>query len=68
MIRTHEEYVLDDNGDRKAVVVPLPEWEKILEDLEELDEIRAYDEAKARPSEPVLFEQAVAEIERGTER
>ncbi len=33
--------------------------------LEELDDIRAYDEAKSGPSEPVGFEQAVSEIREG---
>jgi hypothetical protein len=33
--------------------------------LEELDDIRAYDEAKRHPSETVPFEQAVLEIREG---
>jgi hypothetical protein len=40
----------------------LPNGSRSKEELEELDDIRAYDEAKRRPSEPVPFEQAMAEI------
>jgi hypothetical protein len=46
--------------------VPFDEWQSILEALEELDDIRAYDEAKAKPSDPIPFDQAVDEIRRGS--
>jgi hypothetical protein len=36
-----------------------------LEALEELDHIRAYDEAKSEPSDPIPFDQAVDEARRG---
>ncbi len=39
--------------------------EEYLADLEELDDIRAYDAAKAAPSEPLPFEQALREIQAG---
>ena len=65
MITTHEEYLVDEAGNRKAVVLPLAAWQQIKEELEELEDIRAYDEAKAQPSEPVPFEQAIREIHEG---
>ena len=65
MISLHEDYVVDGKGHRKAVVVPVEEWEKVLEALEELDDIRAYDEAKGYPSDAVPFEQALLEIREG---
>ncbi len=43
----HREYVIDGNGNKKAVLVPLSEWELILEAFEELYDIQAYDEAKS---------------------
>jgi PHD/YefM family antitoxin component YafN of YafNO toxin-antitoxin module len=63
---THEQYVIDEAGKRTAVLVPLQEWERIQAALEELADIRAYDEAKRHPSDPVPFEQAMAEIEAQT--
>ena len=62
----HEQYLVDEHGSRNAIVLPLADWQRVLEDLEELDDIREYDEAKGRPSEPVPFEQAVREIRQGT--
>jgi PHD/YefM family antitoxin component YafN of YafNO toxin-antitoxin module len=61
----HREYVIDGNGNKKAVLVPLSEWELILEALEELDDIQAYDEAKPQASDPIPFDQAVDELKRG---
>jgi hypothetical protein len=65
MISVHEEYLVDEAGNRKAVVLPLAAWRHIKEELEELDDIRAYDEAKAHPSEPVPFEEAMRDIYEG---
>lgn len=65
MIPIHEEYIVGDDGKKKAVVVPVSEWKQILDALEELDDIRAYDEAKSHSSESVPFEQAVREIREG---
>jgi PHD/YefM family antitoxin component YafN of YafNO toxin-antitoxin module len=65
MITVHQHYLVDDKGQRTAVVVPLDEWERIVEALEELDDIRAYDEAKHSASDPIPFEQAVREIRSG---
>ena len=62
MITLHEEYLVDAAGNRIAVVLPLAAWREIQEALEELADIRAYDEAKAHPSEPIPFEQAMREV------
>ena len=62
MIRFDEQYLVDEEGNRKAVVVPISSWQQILEALEELDDIRAYDEAKRERSDPIPFEQAISEI------
>jgi len=67
MVIVHAQYVVDENQQRKAVLVPLPEWERIISDLEELDDIRAYDEGKTGAQDTVPFEQAVREIEEGYE-
>ena len=65
MHNTHEEYLTDENGKKKAVVVPISEWQQIKEELEELEDIRAYDKAKSKPSEPIPFDQAVQGIRKG---
>ncbi len=65
MIAFHEEYIVDERGKKKSVVIPVEEWEQILEAVEELEDIRAFDEAKNHPSEPMSFELAIQEIEEG---
>ena len=55
---------MDRNNHKTAVIIKLSEWEKILKDLEELDDIRAYDKAKSHNSESIPFDTAVKEIDR----
>ncbi len=43
-------YVVDENGKRVSVILPIEEYERMVEELEEFEDIlarRAYDEAKA---------------------
>jgi PHD/YefM family antitoxin component YafN of YafNO toxin-antitoxin module len=58
-----ERYVVDETGNRVAVLIDIEEYQKILEALEELESINAYDEAKASNDELISFGQAIKEIE-----
>ncbi|OGG43313.1 MAG: hypothetical protein A3F84_21500 [Candidatus Handelsmanbacteria bacterium RIFCSPLOWO2_12_FULL_64_10] len=58
-----ERYIIDESGNRVSVVLDISDYCKLLEELEELESIRAYDAAKASGDKAVPFEQAVAEIE-----
>ncbi len=58
-----ERYLVDEHGERVAIVLPLDEYNKLLEELEELDDLRAYDAAKASGEKPIPVDQAFAEIE-----
>ncbi len=58
------QFVVNERGEKVAVVIGIEEYEKILEELEELDDIRAYDEAKASGETPIPLEQALAETRR----
>ena len=60
----YEKFVIDDKGERVGVILTMEDYQKILEELEELESIRAYDEAKASREEAIPFEQAVKEIEK----
>ena len=46
MITLHPQYIKDANGNPSLVVLPAQEFESMMEELEELDDIRLYDEAK----------------------
>jgi hypothetical protein len=58
-----ERYVVDGTGNRIAVLIDIAEYQKVLEALEELESINAYDEAKESNDEIISFHQAVQEIE-----
>lgn len=57
-------YIVDENQQKTAVIITIAQWQHILEELEELDDIRAYGIAKDKRDESLPFEQAVAEIKR----
>ena len=63
MVHLHPEYLVDEQQKRKAVLLPMSEWEQIIQELDELDDIRAYDAAKEQSSETLPFEQAIREIQ-----
>jgi len=63
MILFKERYVTDENGNRVAVLLDMEDYRKLLEDLDILESIRAYDAAKASGDRPIPFEDAIAEIE-----
>lgn len=67
MITPREHYVVDDKGNRVSVVLDISDYQKLLEELEELESIRADDAAKASKDEAIPFEQAILEIEKRRE-
>ena len=54
----------DANGKTKSVTLTAEDWDQVLDELEELDDIRAFDEALADNSPSIPFEEALAEIEK----
>ena len=58
-----ERYVVDEKGNRVAVILDIADYRRVLEELEELEAIRECDAAKASGDEAIPFEEAVAEIE-----
>lgn len=59
-----EQYVVDQNGNRTAVLLDVKYYQELLAALEEIESIRAYDEAKASDDDVIQFSQATEEIER----
>ena len=56
-------FLVDTEGNQVGVVLDMVEYRRLLEDLEELEAIRAYDEAKRSGDEVIPIEQALREIE-----
>ncbi len=65
MIDFHLEYLVDGQNRKKAVVLPFSEWKALMEELDELDDIRAYDQAKENPSEVIPLDDCIRELQSG---
>lgn len=59
------QFVTDNKGNKVAVIIPIDDYNKIVEGLEELDDIKLYDKAKKEPHVFVDAEEAFKEIEEG---
>lgn len=64
MSRVKERFVVDEKGNKTEVVLSIGDYERILEELEELEAIRAFDAAKSSSDDAIPAEQAFAEIEK----
>lgn len=49
--KKQKKYIVDENGKRISVILPIDQYEKLLEAWEELEDIIAYDKAKTSKSE-----------------
>lgn len=58
------QFITDDHGKKLAVIFPIKEYNKVVADLEELEDIRLYDAAKKGKQEYIDAEQAFREIEK----
>mgnify|MGYP001809536082 CR=1 FL=1 len=56
-------YITDTEGNKLAVVLDLPAYRQLLDQIEELEELQAYDKAIADDDEEIPFETAMLEIE-----
>jgi PHD/YefM family antitoxin component YafN of YafNO toxin-antitoxin module len=64
MITFHERFVVDKDGNQTGVLLDIQDYNKLLEALEELESIKAYDAAKSSEDEAIPFDQAIEEIHR----
>ncbi|TRU87775.1 MAG: hypothetical protein EWV76_04165 [Microcystis novacekii Mn_MB_F_20050700_S1] len=62
-MKLKERYITDEQGNRIGVLLDIEEYQKLLEELEELDAIRAYDLAVSGDDDEISFEVAIAGIE-----
>jgi len=52
-------FITDGKGKKISAVVPIRQYQLLLEELEELEDIRAYDKAKARKEKPLPLRDAI---------
>ena len=64
MLLIHPQYIKDTDGNKSLVVLPAEEFDIMMEELEELEDIRLYDDAKKNDTgERVSMEEAFSMIE-----
>jgi PHD/YefM family antitoxin component YafN of YafNO toxin-antitoxin module len=56
------QFVTDNNGKKLAVILPIKDYNKMMDDLEELEDIKLYDKAKEGKQEFIDAELAFKEI------
>ncbi|HCO70134.1 MAG TPA: hypothetical protein DIT26_06100 [Mesotoga infera] len=56
--------IVNEDGKTVSVILSISTYKKILDDLEELEEIRAYDKAKKSTDEILPFEEALDKFKR----
>lgn len=57
------QFVTDNNGKKVAVILPIKDYQKILEDLEDLEDIRSYDLSKSSNDISIPIDEAFNLIE-----
>ena len=62
MLSIHPQYITDTAG-KKMVVLPAKEFDIILEELDELEDIKLYDKAKASKEPSIPIDKAFKMIE-----
>jgi hypothetical protein len=64
MVTVHPQYITDNAGKKISVVLPLKEFKTIMEELEDIEDVRLYDEAKKDDTgERIPMEEAFKMIE-----
>ena len=63
MSTVHPQYITDNTGKKISVVLPIKDFKAIMEELEELDDIKLYDEAKKSNERSVPIDDAFKMIE-----
>jgi len=56
-------FIKNKKGQKVSAVLDIREYEKLVEDAEELEAIRAYDSAKEEGGTPIPYEQVLRRIE-----
>ncbi|MEN9598569.1 MAG: hypothetical protein RL596_880 [Bacteroidota bacterium] len=64
MLTVHPQYINDAQGNKSLVILPATEFDTLMEELEELQDLRLYDEAKKNDTgERIPMEEAFKIIE-----
>jgi PHD/YefM family antitoxin component YafN of YafNO toxin-antitoxin module len=63
MTTVNHQYITDNTGKKLFVVIPIADYEKLMTELDELEDIRLYDEAKATNESSLTAEEVFRMID-----
>jgi len=63
MIAAVPQYITDQIGNKVSIILPIRDYERMIEELDELEDIRLYDEAKSSIQEYLTAEEVFRSIE-----
>jgi hypothetical protein len=53
------QYITNDQGEKLSVILPIDEYERMLSELEDIDDVRLFDEAKKDNTPSMPFDEYV---------
>jgi PHD/YefM family antitoxin component YafN of YafNO toxin-antitoxin module len=53
------QYITNEDGEKVSVIIPLSDYERMVEELEDIDDVRLFDEAKKSNEPSVSFDDYV---------
>ncbi len=51
------QFITDDSGNKLAVIMPIKEYQKMLDELDKIEDVKLYDEIKSRKEETLPFDE-----------
>jgi len=63
VLNLHPQFVVNPRGKEIAVLLPLHEYARLLEELEMQDDVRAANEAKAKGEPAIPLDEALAQLD-----
>ena len=61
----NQQFLKDNQGNNIGVFLPIKDYNNILEELDELECIKAYDKAKTEDDEVIPFREAFKDLDNG---
>ena len=61
---SQQHFITDKKGKRISVVIPVNDYNQLIEAWEELEDIKAYDAAKSKKTNPIEAQIAFEEVEK----
>jgi PHD/YefM family antitoxin component YafN of YafNO toxin-antitoxin module len=53
------QYITDENGEKVSVIIPIDEYQRIIEELEDIEDVRLFDAAKQLNEPSMSFDDYV---------